>query len=233
MKVSSWQHYGLDARKMLLFGGIAGGSGGLAVYFLTVGILGSSAPELGIVIAAITCYLGLSFPKRLLEAEAYSQSKESPVLAVMGSANIEATRSLTRSFLYLRSSEPGISTVLKAARARILLGRPPASALEEVGDRLASYSARDVLRSVAAARLGAIVERGEESQGITNSSQLAEESKLPLFTAVAFFAPIMLLLFLIFSHQSDPASLGETVALEVVLLDVAFYFSSTERRRLG
>ena len=113
----------------------------------------------------------------------------------------------------------------------ILLGFSPESALDRVEGRIASYSVKNLLRLLAS-RPGEIPEGGEESQGIAQSTQLSEESKLPLFTAVAFFAPIMLLLLSIFSHIDSPASLAEVVALEVVLLDVALYFSSAERRRL-
>ena len=232
MKVASWEYYRLDHLKMMLLGCALGGFGGLAVYFLTKGVLGGGAIELCVVIALVLSYLTLSFPKRLFDSASLSQSREAPVIAVMGSANAEATRSRTRTMLFLTSGEPAVAAVLGAVRRKILLGFAPASAVSQVEDRVASYSMRSLLM-VLATRPGEAPEGGEESKGITQSSQLGEESKLPLFTAIAFFTPIMLVLLVIFSHISDPVSLGEVVALEVVLLDVGLYFSSAERRRLG
>jgi len=232
VKVASWEHYGLNPWRIVLLGCTSGGAGGLAVYYLTFGILGNGAVELGAIISLVLAYLILSFPKRLFDSASLSQSREAPVLAVMGSANAEATRSRTRTMLFLTSGEPSVSWVLASIRRRILLGFTPASAVEQVEDRIASYSTKNLLRLLAT-RPSEVPEGGEESQGITHSSQLGEESKTPLFTAIAFFTPIMLLLLVIFSHISDPVSLGEVVALEVVLLDLGLYFSSAERRRLG
>jgi hypothetical protein len=232
VKVASWEYYRLDPRRIVPLACFLGFAGGVAVYYLTSGILGNGAIELCVVIAVVLSYLTLSFPKRLMDSASLSQSREAPVLAVMGSANAEATRSKTRTMLFLTSGELTIATALAGIRRSILLGFTPASAVSQVEADIASYSVKNLLELLAT-RPSEVPEEGEESQGITRSSQLGEESKLPLFTAIAFFTPIMLLLFVIFSHASDPVSLGEVVALEVVLLDVGLYFSSTERRRLG
>lgn len=217
----------------MLLAALAGGASGLAVYSLTAGVIGPDALELSIIITAVVGYMGLSFPKRMLDSAALTQSREAPALAAMGSANVDATSSRTRALLLLRSGEPEISSVLRDLRAKALLGYQPLTAFQEVEGRLASYSARSVIRSIVAPMAGTIVEGGEESQGIAQSSALAEDSKLPLFTAVAFFTPMMLLFYAILSHLRDLASFVELVALQVVLLDVAFHFTSTERRRLG
>lgn len=232
MKVASWEHYDLDPVRITLLGCALGAVGGIAVYCLTAGILRGAAIELAVLIALVLSYLALSFPKRLLDSASLSQSREAPMLAVMGSANAEATCSRTKTLLFLASGEPAVAAVLGTVRRRILLGFTPASAVAQVEGKIASYSTRSTLMLLAT-RPGEVPEGGEESNSITQSSQLGEESKLPLFIAMAFFTPIMLLLFVIFSHIWDPVSLGEVIALQVVLLDVGFYFSSAERGRLG
>ena len=55
---------------------------------------------------------------------------------------------------------------------------------------------------------------------------------MPVFIAVCFFAPIMLLLFAVLTRSTTPLELGELVVLELILLNIAFAFSSRERRRL-
>jgi hypothetical protein len=41
----------------------------------------------------------------------------------------------------------------------------------------------------------------------------------------------MLLLYAVMSHIADPLELAELVVLQVVLLDIAFYFSTADPRR--
>lgn len=231
MRISSWEQYDLDPVKIVLLGTTVGCAGGAALYFATFNVLGGSAVELALVISLVLSYLVLSFPKRVLDSASLAQSREAPLMAAMGSAVAEATHSKARTMLFLVSGEPAIGSALAAVRRKVLLGFAPDSALQQVEGRIASYSSRTVL-GLLATRPAEVLEGGEESQGITRSSQLGEESKLPVFTAVAFFTPIMLVLLIVFAHVHDPASLGELVALEMVLLDVGLYFSSAEGRRL-
>lgn len=231
VRVRAWEYFRLDPKKVFAFSLLAGLSGGSAVFFLTRDVLEGNSLPLSILISSLVFYLGLSFPGRLAEAARLAQSKEAPALAVMGAATLEATHSRTRAILLLRSGDRDVSATLLGARRRILRGYPADVAVAQSGE-LTSSSAAEVLRSLASQEHSGIVEGGEESQGILQSSQLADESKLPMFTAVAFFAPIMLLLYAIMSHVGDPTRLAEVVVLQVVMLDITFYFSSADRWRL-
>lgn len=231
VKLSAWEHFHLDPRRMLAFCLSCSLSAGVAVRMITANVLGTDSLPLSGIVSAIVFYLALSFPKRLVESAALAQSREAPALAVMGSATLEATHSRTKAVLLLSSGNDDVSSVLLEARKRILRGYPANVAIGGI-DGLASSSTAEVLRSIASAERPQISEGGEESQGIVQSSQMAEESKLPIFIAVAFFAPIMLLLYAIMSHVGEAAGLAEVVALQVVLLDIAYYFSSSDRRRL-
>jgi hypothetical protein len=231
MRVSSWEQYDLEPIRIVLLAAATGCAGGSALYFTAFNVLGGSAAELALVIALVLSYFVLSFPKRVLDSASLAQSREAPLLAAMGSAVAEATHSKARTMLFLRSGEPTIGSALATIRRKVLLGVAPDSALQQVEGRIASYSSRAVLGRLAT-RPAEVLEGGEESQGIAHSSQLGEESKLPVFTAVAFFTPIMLVLLIVFAHVHDPASLGELVGLEMALLDVGLYFSSAEGRML-
>jgi hypothetical protein len=149
---------------------------------------------------------------------------------VMGSATLEATHSRTKAILLLRSGESAISYALEDARKRILLGHSAEAVVSQMA-KLASSSAYEVIRSISSPEHPAIAETGEEAGAITRSSQLGEETKSPLFVATAFFAPLMLLLYAVMAHVADSLELGELVGLQVILLDVVFYFSSSDPRR--
>jgi len=51
--------------------------------------------------------------------------------------------------------------------------------------------------------------------------------------AAAFFTPIMLTLFAVLVHLDDPRGFAELVFVQLVILDISFNFSSSERRRLA
>jgi hypothetical protein len=55
---------------------------------------------------------------------------------------------------------------------------------------------------------------------------MSAETRFPVFMTVTFFTPIMLLLYAVFSHFTSPQRIVELVALEVVILDLAFYACS-------
>jgi len=152
---------------------------------------------------------------------------------MMASVNFEATHSRSRTLLMLMPAEEGIFRALEGVKRAILLGEAVGPAVNSSAELLASDSAADVLRKAATMSPESIEEGGEESQGIVNALQLSEESKLPLFMTVCFFTPILLLLYAVFSRLEDPRSLSELVGVQLVVLDVSFHFTSSERRRLG
>jgi hypothetical protein len=227
--VRAWDRMGLDHRKVLAFCSVSAVAAGAAVRLPTVTVLQGDSLLLSLLVAAVAFYLAATLPRRLEGAAALAQAREAPALAVMGSAILEATHSTTRAILLLRSSDEIVSSTLLDVRRRVLLGHPAEVAVAQAG-RLASGSANEVLGSIAAPEHPRITEEGEEARGISDSSRMADESKLPLFTAVAFFAPIMLVLYAIMGHVTDPFGLAELVGLQVVLLDIAFYFSSSNTR---
>jgi len=230
LRVKAWQRLNLDARKMLLFSGTLACGSALVVFSTTRDIMATDSPILSALVAAMVFYLGCSLPRRIEASASFSQSKEAPALAVLGSATLEATHSRSRAVLFLRSGETTISSTLQRVRRDILLGCPPEVAVEQAAG-LASSSAYEVLRSVCSPEQLVIAEEGEEALAIEKSSQLGEETRSPLFIAAAFFVPLMLLLYAVMSHVSGALDLAELVVLQVVILDIAFYFSTSDPRR--
>ena len=232
MKFLSWEYYGIEPRRIFVVAFLLAAVSGLALYLVTRGVLGGDSPEVSFFFAAIVVYLVLSLPRRLMESAALSQSREATTLAAACSATLEATHSRPRSVLLLESSEDNISSLLSSAKRRILLGEDVQGSLAAAGARAASRSANDVLSALATSEASLIIEGGEETQAITESSQLSEESKLPLFMAVAFFTPILLILFAVLTHQSAPGSFASLVIIQAVIMDLAFYVSSSEKDKL-
>ena len=175
----------------------------------------------------------VSLPKRLLETSSLSQSREASALSMMASVDFEATHSRSRTLLMLTPAEEDIRRALERIKRAILLGVAVGPAVDGSAELLVSDSAANVLRKAATVSPESMEEGGEENRGIVNALQLGEESKLPLFMTVCFFTPILLLLYAVFSRLEDPRSLSELVGVQLVVLDISFHFTSSERRRLG
>ena len=233
MKALSWEHYGLRGTRILLLAGVVSLAVGFAFRLGTADVLGSNATELSALFSGTVFYIVLSAPKRALDSTALSQAREAATLAAAGSANFEATHSRTRSVLMLDASERELASILDETKRRLLLGFGVVNLMATAADEAVSQSVKDVFSSVAHLDPTSIEERGEESENISHATELSEESKLPLFMAVAFFTPIMLTLLAVLSHVSDPKSFAELVLVQLVVTDIAFYVSSAEKGRLS
>ncbi len=229
MKLESLDHYGIDPLKL----GALGTAGAIVAgigFELAVGrVLGSTTPIVLMVLAGLVFYGIVSSPKRVLDHQRLSQSREAVVLAVSASACLPITRSSSRSLLILRSNELGLAETLRAVGRRILLGESTSSAIRAETGRLASYSAANTLKAIASTQKGHVKEGAEELAGLTGYSELSSETRLPIFMTVCFFSPIMLLLYSVFSKSTSPASLAELVLLQVILLDLTYFVCSPKR----
>lgn len=232
MRVGSWEYFGISPRKIVSLAALLS----IVVWTLTeeatAGVLGGGSAELGILVGLIIFYLVLSAPKRLQEAQAFAQSREATAIAASSTAALSATRSKSRTVLQMSPDEPHLSALVSEIKRDVLLGHSVSSAYRKVESRIASYTARTVLKSVSDAD-PTTGEGGEEAQNISRASELSEESKIPLFMSVAFFSPIMLILFAVLTHQTSPGGLVELVGVQILLLDIGFYFSSSEKRLLS
>lgn len=229
MRVASWQHYAIDSTKMVSLASAIGAASCAFFWFGTRGAVGGASVELAVLVGVIIAYFVASAPRRLFDSTALVQSRGAMTLAASASASLEATHSRARAALLLRSDDRAVQEALTETGRSVLLGTPPAEALNLAAGRLASYSLRNVMASLATLDPGRVAESGEEKEGILATAQLSEESRLPLFMAVAFFTPLLLTLYAVFSHQSGATSFAELVGFQVVVVDIAFYFCSTER----
>ncbi len=231
MRIRSWEHYEIDGSRFLIVGSAVLVTLAIGVWQLTSDLLGQNSVGLGLLVGAGTSYFLLSGPKRAFESTALRQAREAPLLAAAAALDLKATGSTGKTILLLEASEVELQATLNQAKRRVLLGFSFAESIRGTGAYLASKSAGLVLASVVEKKKE-ILEEGEEAEGIAAFSTSADETKVPLFIAVSFFTPIMLILLAVLGHYDSVRNVVELFILQFVLLDVVFAFSSTDRRRL-
>jgi len=238
----SWEKVGLDQKRALVFSSAVGGS-----FFAVVALvgellrIGSLAVVLGAIAGAGAGYLVSTAPRRIVGRAAFEQTIEAPSLAASANIYLRSTSSRSKTFLMLRAEEPRLRSFLFEVRKQTLLGYDASSALQGARPEghVFSESVRTVLDSVVGVGKSRIEEGGEELDGMLNSSGLDEETKMPLFIAVSFFLPIMLMLFAATTKGTGPVAMVALLVLEVVILDITLAISGSSvawgaaRRRGG
>lgn len=146
--------------------------------------------------------------------------------------DLKATGSAGRTVLLMEAAEAELRKCLEEAKRGVLLGCPPEAAVNDACSRISHQAISNGLLSVLASKRE-VPEEGEDAESMVSYASLAEETKVPLFIAVSFFAPIMLLLLVLLGGQETFRAIAEVVALDIIILDVAFTFSAAERRRLN
>jgi hypothetical protein len=229
MKFASLEHFEIRVWKIALFGIAVASAACLATSFAIGGVLGQAKGAVLIVEGALVFYITVSTPRRLMDGRRVSEARESVLFSAAAKACLNVSGSRARTLVTLRPRDPGLAQAVEAATKKVLLGTKVEDAIEESAEKLVSYSAAAELRSVASLRSTAFDAGDEETRGLENMSGLDRETKIPMFMTACFFAPIMMLLYALFTHSYDPGSLTDLTALEFIILDLAFYLSATDR----
>jgi len=232
VKVSSWQYYEVSSFKLLSASGLLALLGGVGVFFSTRDLLGDETWVASVLSALVIAYLLLSEPKRDYDSVSLWQAREAPLIASSAAISLEATGSKGRTAMLLNSRSHDFSVILADIKRRILLGYPPTDAIVENSRKIASESGAQALISLATHNSTITDDQGSEAESSVAAAALGEETKTPIFIAVCFFAPIMLLLFAIIGHKTGPLDLAELVTLQAIILNLAFAISSRERARV-
>ncbi len=228
MKVQSWEDVGLDQRRALFFvSGVAASFFALVVLLGQELRIGSVSVVIGAMAAAGAGYLVYTAPRRIVRMATFQQTVEAPSFAASSNIYLKSTSSRSKTFLMLRAEEPRLRSFLADVRRRVLLGYDAASATEGARpqNHIFSESVRTVISSVVGVDRARVEEGADELDGILNSSGLDDETKLPLLIAVAFFLPIMLMLFAAMTKGTGLEAIGALLVLEVVVLDITLAIS--------
>jgi len=230
MKVQSWEQVGLDQGRALAFTACAAAAMfGIVVAVGAVLRVGSVSFVLGAMAAACAGYLVSTAPRRIVRVAAFRQTLESPSFAASSNIYLRATGSRSKTFLMLRAEEPLLGSFLAEVRRRVLLGYDATSAIAGARpeSHLFSESARTVVNSVVGVDRARIEEGSDELDGILNSGGLDEETKMPIFIAISFFLPIMLMLFAAITKWNGQEAVAALVVLEVIILDLTLAVSGS------
>jgi hypothetical protein len=232
VRASSWSVLRLSPTRMTALAVLAGLATAACVLGATYTIFGGVSVVLAGAVGVASSYLVAGFPKRSLDRSALLQAREAPALAASAAVYLQSTGSRAKTILMLRSDEPRLEALIERAKRRTLLGEDASSTLGDAeGVRADSTAA--ILASVASARGERLADGGEELEGMVRASLATEETKFPVFLTISFFLPIMLMLLAAVGHHDDLASIVSLTVLEIVVLDVALSFASTERKRLS
>ncbi|MDG7010058.1 MAG: hypothetical protein JRN43_04220 [Nitrososphaerota archaeon] len=227
MKFASLEHYSLSAWRVAACGVALASAAWLATSFAVGGVLGGAKSPLLYAVAALVFYAVVSVPRRMMDRERACQAREAIPLSCAIGALLEVTRSNARTLVLLTPGEGTIAAQVRKAARATLLGEDVGASVERAARALTAYSAAGALRMIGANRAGSANQDDEEVRGLELSSELGKETKLPTLMTASFFAPILLVLYAVFAHLYGWGSLAELVALEFVILDVAFYFTAT------
>jgi hypothetical protein len=230
LRLQSWDQLGLDQARAAAFTLFSAGAL-FAVVAAVGGVLrlGSVSLVLGVMAGACGGYLISTGPRRTVRLAAFRQTLEAPSLAASSNIYLKSTGSRSKTFLMLRAEEPLLAAFLAEVRRRVLLGYDASSATSGARpeSHVFSESVKTVIDSVVGVDKARIDEGGDELDGILNSSGLDEETKMPLFIAVSFFLPIMLMLFAAITKGTGQEAIAALVVLEVVLLDLTLAVSGS------
>jgi hypothetical protein len=229
LRFASLDHFGISFWKISLEGVAASGVMSSMAAVVTGDVLGEAKIPVLVVIAALVFYIVLSMPRRILDGQRVSQAREAVPLAAAATACLRVTGSRSRTMVLLRSRDPTLSRNIRDVGRLVLLGAGVDNAIRRASQSLSSYSVIAALRSVATLSSRTFDAGDEEARGLASSSELGRETKLPIFMTACFFTPIMLLLYAVFSHAYEPGSLIELLSLQFIVLDLAYYLSSSER----
>jgi hypothetical protein len=205
---------------------------GGTVYFFTIS-LGELSSAFSIVFAVGSAYLIMSEPTRSFDKANLMQAREAPVLAAAVAVHLQTTGSKSKAILMLNSEEEELSLMFDDLKRRTLLGIDPAISIRDLSPRIASTSVFRILYSIIDHASKRLEDAGEEMEGIFRASAMSEETKVPIFIAVSFFTPIMLVLLAAIMPGISLFTISSLALLQFVILDLTFSFSSTERKKIS
>jgi len=172
-------------------------------------------------------FLVSSAPRRIVSRITFQQTLEGPAFAASSSIYLRSTSSRSKTLLMLDAEEPQLRSFLAEARRKILTGFDAGVAVRDgrMEEHVFSETVRSVLHSIVSVERGKFESGGEELEGILNSLALDDETKLPVFMAVSFFLPIMLMLFAAMTKNTGPMAIVALVVVEIVILDIVLCIS--------
>jgi hypothetical protein len=222
-------HFGISLWRITLLGLAISTSVAAIVGFIAGGVLGVAKIPFLLLGSSASFYIVVSTPRRMLDRRRISQSRDSITLAAALKATMGIVGSRCRTLALIRPRDASLAATARDAMRKVLLGHSVRDSVESSTQKVVSYSAAAVLKGVATLGAESVNTGDEETRGLSASSDLIRETKLPMFMTACFFTPIMLILYAVFNQLRDPSSLAALIILEFTIVDIAFYLTSTDR----
>jgi hypothetical protein len=229
----SWERYDIDERKMLALGAAAGIGVSLALFAATSSVMGGASEWVCFLVGGAAFYAVSTSPRRAMDGERTSQARDSPALTAAVLTGLEATGSGAKTIMALSSGDRQVTAAICDARRRMLLGHGLSESVSGAAESLVSQSARNALLAVDPKAHSPFDDDGREVEGIVRASDLADDTKLPLFMTFSFFTPIMLMLYAVLSHLTGQWDMVEMTVLEFAVLEVVYLLTAARREAGG
>lgn len=225
----SWDYYGFDGKSVIAFTLIISFLIGIIIFYLSSSLVGNLSQLLAIISASATSYIIISAPSVALRSSRLIQSREAPSISSSLLLNFLATNSRRKALLLLRVEDIVLKSAIKEIKRRLLLGYEIREVLDNCMRRIASESAKEAIQSVISIDKDTVEEKGEEYEHIINELFSEGETKTPIFIAITFFTPIMLMLLAILQSMSSAWHMIAILFMQLLITNLAFSFMSREK----
>lgn len=211
--------------KVLLFSSLSF----LFIFFITKAILPESSIFLSVIISLAIAYLLYTSPNRIIRYTKIKQSSESEIFDSYINSAAYIMSSKTRPILLTDWSKMSISPILRDIKRLILLGITVKKSFIQKQEYIFSESLKNSIKAYTSKGLERIANVDEFSREVL-FMQENYETKSPIFVAVCFFSPVLLLILILFAHLYTPEKISFVLLLDVIIVDIGFFFSSAERK---
>jgi hypothetical protein len=222
---------GIERRKFLLFVVFFGLSIFFISLYISIHIFGGSAFLVSSVLGITAGYIILTEPLRIRRLSRILQSSETPLFSSFINVASIVSGSRTRPIILIDQKQFSFSQSIKEAKRAVLLGYSLEKSLEVLEKNITSSSLLSALKTYRSKNRGSLALYDEYTQQVLDS-MLSYETKVPIFVAVVFFAPILLTFFVITAHLFSPVQLIYMILLDILIVDIGFLYSSSERKML-
>lgn len=221
--------YNIDKKKFVLFILSVSISVFTISLFITLQLIGETGIIVSTFISLTSGYIVATEPLRDARYKGLIQSSEAGIFSSFINTSNIVSGSRTRPILLLHSEDFSFSNELKEVKRFIMLGNSLETSFGRIEKRVFSSSLFSSITSYVSRSGRRRIEYEYEYSSYLSSSMIEQETKVPIFVAVVFFSPILLTFLSVIAHIYSTIELFYLFLLNLLLSDVAYFYSSTER----
>lgn len=232
MKYEILEIYGIDKVRFVALVTAFSISVFIVSLFLTLRLIGTTGIAFSVILGIVSGYILFTEPLRVARYSSLIQSEEASTFFSFISTAHSVTGSRTRPIMLLEPRDFSFSNAIVKMKRSILLGRDLEGTIQILERESFSSTLSSALSAYKSRSGWKRIEWEEEYSASISTSLLTHETKVPLFIAAVFFSPILLTFLSITSHLYSSSHLLYIFLFNLVLVDLAYFYSSSERRIL-